>query len=92
MIFLSGNPENRWTPVDCGIAVENIALAAESLGLGSVILGLPRGAFQGEKASALRTALQFPAGHDFVIAIALGTPTDDKPAHPVGENKITVIA
>lgn len=92
VIFLSGNPENRWTPIDCGIAVENIALAAESLGLGSVILGLPRGAFQGEKASALRTALQFPAGHDFVIAIALGTPTDDKPAHPVGENKITVIA
>ena len=91
VIFLSGSPENHWTPIDCGIAVENIALAAESMGLGSVILGLPREAFQGEKAPALRAALQFPEGHEFVIAIALGTPADDKPAHPIGENKITVI-
>lgn len=92
VIFLSGDPDNDWTKIDCGIAVENIALAAESLGLGSVILGLPRGAFQGEKAPALRAALQFPEGHDFIIAIALGTPADDKPAHPVGENKFSVLA
>lgn len=89
VIFISGDPESVWTRIDCGIAVENIALAAESLGLGSVILGLPREAFQTEDAPAFRQALGFPEGWDFVIAIALGVPTDNKPAHPVGENKIT---
>jgi nitroreductase len=44
-IFISCDPESRWGRHDCGIAVENIALAAHSIGLGSVILGLPEGAF-----------------------------------------------
>ena len=61
------------------------------MGLGSVVLGLPREAFQGEKAPRLRQELHFPEGYDFVIALAVGVPADDKPAHPVGENKITII-
>ena len=91
VIFISGDPDSFWTRIDCGIAVENIALAAESMGLGSVILGLPREAFQTEKAPYFREKLCFPAGWDFVIAIAVGTPADDKPAHAVKENKITII-
>lgn len=91
VIFLSAAPENGWAKLDCGIAVQTIALAAESLGLGSVILGLPRMAFQSAKAEALREKLCFPQGHDFMIAIAIGTPADDKEAHPVGENKISVV-
>ncbi len=88
VIVLSGMPDNPYTPIDCGIAVENIALAAESLGLGSVILGMPRDAFAGDKAEGFRQALQFPQGWDFVIAIALGVPADTKEAHAVKENKI----
>ena len=91
VIFLSAKPENGWAKLDCGIAVQTIALAAESLGLGSVILGLPRMAFETEKADMLREKLCFPAGNDFVIASALGTPADDKEAHPVGENKISFV-
>ncbi len=91
VIFLSGMPGNPYTPIDCGIAVENIALAAESLGLGTVILGMPREAFLGDKAEAFRKALQFPAGWDFVIAIAVGVPADTKDAHPVTENKVSFV-
>ena len=89
VIFISGMPDNLYTPLDGGIAVENIALAAESLGLGSVILGMPREAFKGEKADGFRRALHFPAGWDFVIAIALGVPTDTKEPHPVKEDRIS---
>ena len=89
VIFISGMPGNYYTPIDGGIAVENIALAAESMGLGSVILGMPRDAFQHEKADQFRRALQFPEGWDFVIAIAVGVPKDDKAAHPVAEGKIS---
>ena len=88
VIFLFGEKEFPWTQVDCGIAVENMALAAEGLGLGSVILGLPKPAFMGEKADELRSRLECPEGYDFVIALALGYATDTKDAHDLREEKI----
>ena len=92
VIVISGLPDFHYTPIDGGIAVENIALAAESMGLGSVILGMPRDAFLGDKADAFRKALHFPEGWDFVIAIAVGVPTDTKPAHEVKEDRISFVA
>ncbi len=91
VIFISGMPDNPYTPIDGGIAVENIALAAESLGLGSVILGMPKDAFAGDKADDFRLALHFPEGWDFVIAIAIGVPADTKDAHPVKEDRISYV-
>ena len=91
VIFLSGMPDNPYTPIDGGIAVENIVLAAESLGLGTVILGMPRDAFAGDRAEEFRRALQFPAGWDFVIAVAVGVPADTKEAHPVKEGRISFV-
>ena len=91
VIFLFGEKAFPWTQVDCGIAVENMALAAEGLGVGSVILGLPKPAFAGEKADELRTRLQCPEGYDFVIALALGYATDTKEPHGLREEKISRI-
>ncbi len=89
VIFIFGEKDFGWTQVDCGIAVENMALAAESLGVGSVILGLPKPAFMGGKADELRTKLQCPEGYDFVIALALGYATDTKAPHDLREEKIS---
>lgn len=91
VIFIFGEKENQWTPVDCGIAVENIALAAESLGIGSVILGLPKPAFYGDGAEELKQKLHCPEGYDFVIAISLGYATDTKEAHEKNRNKVSRI-
>lgn len=91
VIFISGDPDSYWTRIDCGIATQTIALAAESLGLGSVVLGLPREAFSGERAAEFEKRLQFPDGWHFVIAVAIGTPTDTKDAHPVQANKVAYI-
>lgn len=91
VIVISGMPDNPYTPIDGGIAVENIALAAESLGLGSVILGMPRDAFAGDKADAFRQALHFPEGWDFVIAIAIGVPADTKDPHAVRKDRISYV-
>lgn len=90
VIFISA-PDGRYTPLDCGIAVQNIALAAESLGLGSVILGMPREAFEGDDKETLEKALRFPENHVFHIAIALGTPDDSKEPHEVDYGKVTYI-
>lgn len=91
VIFLFGEKDFGWTQVDCGIAVENMALAAEGLGLGSVILGLPKAAFAGEKGDELRARLDCPEGYDFVIALALGYAADTKEAHGLREEKISRI-
>ena len=91
VVFLFGEKDFAWSQVDCGIAVENMALAAEGLGVGSVILGLPKPAFLGEKADELRARLGCPEGYDFVIALALGYATDTKEAHDLREEKISRI-
>jgi nitroreductase len=91
VIFIFGEKDFYWSHVDCGIAVENMALAAESLGIGSVILGLPRPAFSGVKADELRARLGCPEGYDFVIALALGYATDQKEPHDIRIENISRI-
>lgn len=49
LIFLSAEDDFKWSRVDAGIAVQNMVLAAESLGLGTLILGCVYDALHGEK-------------------------------------------
>ncbi|MGI6726187.1 MAG: nitroreductase family protein [Christensenellales bacterium] len=90
VIFIS-SPPGEGKALDCGIAVMSIAMAAQGLGLGSVILGLPRLAFAGDQKQNFERALGFPEGYSFTIAIALGHPTDSKPAHERDHRKIHII-
>ena len=80
-----------FTPIDAGIAVENLALAAHDLELGSVILGMPREAFTGDRAAYWYETLHAPAGSEFAIAIGIGHPAASKEAHPVREGLITIL-
>lgn len=91
VIFISSDVKNDWSHIDAGIAVENLALAAYSMGLGSVIIGMCKMAFEGSKGAEFEKLLKFPEGHKFSIALAVGIPTVNKEAHPVGENKITMV-
>ena len=91
VIFLSADPEWRYSQLDCGIAVENMNLAAESLGLGCVILGRPRAAFEGERREEFERARDFWPKETFMIALAVGVATDDKPAHPIAKGHISYI-
>lgn len=91
VIFISVDKNAKWGVLDSGIAVENIVLAAESIGLGSVIIGMIDCAFVGEMADELAKDLNFSENHKFAIAVCVGNPNDNKPAHIVGENKVTVI-
>ena len=81
VLFLSGDAAFPWTPVDAGIAVENIALGAEGLGLGSVIIGCVRDAMLGEKKAHFAQALHFPDGYQFQVAIAVGHKAAAKQPH-----------
>jgi nitroreductase len=91
VIFLSCEAESRWGRLDCGIAVQTIALAAHSLGLGSVILGMPEAAFTGPRKDYFNGLVKFPAGHSFAVAIAIGAPAGTKEAHPQEPDRITFV-
>ncbi|MDR0450164.1 MAG: nitroreductase [Treponema sp.] len=90
-IFLSCDPVARWARLDCGIAAENIALAAYSIGLGTVILGRPDPAFTGPRKDYFDKLLKFPQGYSFAVAIAVGVPAGTKDAHPLEPDRITYI-
>ena len=93
VVFLcrSTTENQAYGAIDCGIAVENLAIAAHGMGLGSVILGLPRAAFTSPRAEEFRKALRFPEGYDFTIAIAIGYAAASKEAHPVDAGKVDLI-
>lgn len=93
VIFLSCDPDaHQWSRLDCGIAVENIALAAHAIGLGSVIIGICYMAWNGDKGGHFSKLLKFPEKYTFAVSIAIGAPTMTKDAHPVEPGRIDYIS
>ena len=92
VLFLSGDAAFHWSEVDAGIAVENIALAAEGLGLGSLIIGCVRDALNGSDKHRFARELAFPEGHEYKIAIAVGHKAVSKEPHEYSmENNVSYI-
>lgn len=60
LIFLSAEDDFKWSKVDSGIAVQNMAIAAESMGLGNLIIGCVYDALHGEKKAYFDKALAIP--------------------------------
>lgn len=87
VFFLSADKDFKWSRLDAGISVENIAIAAEALGLGSVIIGIVSDALHGEKKEYFAKALQFPENYEFAIAIAVGHKNTVKAPHEIDVDK-----
>lgn len=81
VIVLSADSEFRWSALDAGIAVENMSLAAEELGLGSLMIGCIYDALRGEKKEYFSKALQLPDKYEYEIAIAVGHKAVNKAPH-----------
>ena len=81
VMILSGDASFYWSMADAGIAAENIAIAAESMGLGSLIVGCIKDAMYGEKKAYFADALKFPEGYEYEISIALGHKAVGKEPH-----------
>jgi nitroreductase len=90
-IMLTGKTDSNYRDVDAGIAVENMSLAAESLGLGSVIIGCLKNYFESEDGRKYASTLGIPEDHTFSIGIAVGQIATPPQAKPRVENRITFI-
>ncbi len=81
VILISGGADDIWTESNCAYAVENMCLAAQSLGLSSVIIGLARFLFSTLEAEAYAKEFGVPDGYKPLYAVCFGYP-DARPDPP----------
>lgn len=79
LILLCGDKEFPYTPIDSGIAAASMAIAADSIGLGSVILGCIRQYMADEASAGWREKFGIRDDEMFTIALAVGTPDCEIP-------------
>ncbi|MCL2559926.1 MAG: nitroreductase [Turicibacter sp.] len=91
-LILKKTDGGSYTTNDCGIVQQNMALAATSLGLGNVIVGMAGIPFaQSEKAAELKAQFKWPEGYEFGMGLLVGHAVKDISPHEVDESKLTVI-
>ncbi|MCL2559413.1 MAG: nitroreductase family protein [Turicibacter sp.] len=77
---------------DCGVFQQNTVLAATSLGLGNVIVGMVGTPFaQSEKVAELKAKFKWPEGYEFGMGLLVGHAVKGVAPHEVDESKLTVI-
>jgi nitroreductase len=92
VVLISADEKARFVQIDCGAAAENIALAAESLLLGSCIMTSPSYLFASAKGEEMKIKLGIPRGYSHVCTVALGYKEGTNPvAPPRNENVINYI-
>jgi nitroreductase len=91
-IIVSGDQAVRYAIADCANAVENMALAATSLGLGSCYLASFKIAMEQPEGAHLLHELKIPEGYFPIFALSLGYGNEILgPRQPRKENAITFI-
>jgi len=80
-----------YASMDCGIASENVALAAHALGLGSVICGMAGIPLSGSRSNDFKKRMRFPDGYGFGIAVLVGAANSGKEPHELNLDKVTYI-
>lgn len=85
-IYAEGNSH-----MDAGIMVENIAIAAKGMGLGSVIIASIGGLLNEKEGIKWKQKLDIPDDYKFLIAIAVGNGCEDPAPKPRKKEQFRVI-
>ena len=83
--------DSKYAKLDCGILSQNVALAAQGMGLGSLICGNARPPLDGPRGAEFKQRLHFPEGYQFGMAVLIGTALSGKEPHELDRNKLTLI-
>ena len=77
--------------MDAGLMAENICIAAQSMGLGTVIVGSVGTLMNDEAGQAFKQPLRIPDAYRFQIGIGVGFPNEAPPKKPRFDDRISVI-
>lgn len=80
LVMITADPRVRFIEIDCGAAAENLALAAEALGIGSCLMAAPGVALEGPEGDPMRRDLGIPDSYVHMISVVLGYKDCETPA------------
>ena len=89
MLILSDG--SKWGTLDCGILCQNVVLAAESIGLGTCIVGMAGIPLSGPKKAEHEKRLNFPENHTFAIGVLVGEIISGKEPHEHDVSRISYV-
>jgi nitroreductase len=72
VVIISGEDNNQFVKVDCGLAAENMFLAAESMNMGACVVGSPDMLFETERVAEVKKELGIPEGYSHICTVTLG--------------------
>jgi nitroreductase len=90
-IIVSGDGKDEYAAAGCAAAVENMMIAAESLGLGTCWMQMNMVLFEGLKGAELAKELGVPDGYKVLYTFALGHPAEKPEAKERRENTVNII-
>ena len=92
-VFIAQDSAFPFSAYDCGLMAENMMLAANALGVGSVCLGSPvRFILDSPQKNAVLEMLGFSEGYELCLCISMGYPEGEKPeAKPRDMSKVKYV-
>ncbi len=90
VIFIGHKP-SKYTAVDCGLMAENMMLAAQSLGLGTVCMASPVMFLTQAAGAEFLSSLSFSDGYEPLICIGIGYADEAPAAKPRNKEVIKYI-
>ncbi len=91
VVIASGEADGPTSAPDCALGLQNMMLAAASLGIGSCWVHAPARIASGPETTALRAELGIPESHAIFGSIALGYAAGPAPAAPPRKDGCTAI-
>ena len=76
VIVFSAAKDNAFGKQDCSAALENAAIAAKSLGLGSRFLDVPNEYFHSPESAAVRQLCGIPEDYETICFLSVGYPAN----------------
>lgn len=91
VIFIAKDKENRYSDFDCGLLTQNILLAAESMDLGTVVVGSVTMILNTPEGKEVVDSLDLPENYEVIVGICLGNKNERPDAKPRDAEKVKYI-
>lgn len=91
LLVIAADEKNAYSAVDCGLMGQNVLLAAQSMQLGTCVVGSVVAFLNTPEAASLVSSLNLPEGYRLLYTIAVGYPNESPEAKPRDASKVQVI-
>lgn len=91
LIVVARDKDNPYSAADCGMLTQNILLSAQSMNIGTCVIGSVAGILNDNQSKSFREALDIPDNYEVIYGIAVGYKNETPDAKPRDINKVQYI-